>query len=292
MKSLTLLLSMLCLASAIYAETFTLSPTDDMYTDPDHPGDNPAITELWTANFPNSGHFERIMLMFELEPYSGLELESAILHLTRFYSCATGGTTSTTFYAIDQPWNEDTWDHTEHITYDEDVNMPFVFSGTGGNTIVAFDVDMTAFMQSWIESGAANNGFLIMANNNQKFSKFYSKEHSNEGYRPTLTLTYANDVNDGGVTPPELSACNYPNPFNPVTTIDYSLAEPGNVEIDVFNVRGQLVRNLFDGHRPQGRHQIVWDGRDVHGRPAANGVYYYRITAGASSITRRMVMLK
>ena len=242
MKLSILLLSILCLTVSIYAETVTLSPIDDMYTDPEHPGDNPVVTELWAANFSASGHFERIMFNFDFSPYAGRELESAILHLTRFYSCPTGGTTASTFYAINQSWDEETWNHTTHITYNESDNMPFVFSGTGGNAIVVFDVDMTTFLQSSIVGERYDYGFLIMANNNQKFSKFYSKEHTNTSYRPTLILTFVDAaVNDNDVAIAGITAYNYPNPFNPTTTIQYNLNNSDEVEIKVLNIRGQIV---------------------------------------------------
>jgi hypothetical protein len=73
---------------------------------------------------------------------------------------------------------------------------------------------------------------------------------------------------------------NYPNPFNPSTTIKYSLPSSGHLKLCVYNVRGQLVKTLIDGVRPAGADQtVVWDGTDERGSSAASGVYFYEARA-------------
>jgi hypothetical protein len=73
---------------------------------------------------------------------------------------------------------------------------------------------------------------------------------------------------------------NYPNPFNPSTTIKYSLPSAGHLKLSVYNVRGQLVKTLIDGVRPAGADQtVVWDGTDDRGSSAASGVYFYEARA-------------
>ncbi|MFC1544568.1 T9SS type A sorting domain-containing protein [Gemmatimonadota bacterium] len=87
---------------------------------------------------------------------------------------------------------------------------------------------------------------------------------------------------------------NYPNPFNPSTTIAYEIPEGDNVQVQlkVYNMRGQLVRTLVDESRSEGSYQIQWDGSDNYGRRVSSGVYFYRIKAGEFSKTRKMVILK
>ncbi len=73
---------------------------------------------------------------------------------------------------------------------------------------------------------------------------------------------------------------NYPNPFNPSTTIKYSMPSAGHLKLCVYNVRGQLVKTLIDGVRPAGEDQtVVWDGTDERGSSAASGVYFYEARA-------------
>ncbi len=85
---------------------------------------------------------------------------------------------------------------------------------------------------------------------------------------------------------------NYPNPFNPTTTISFELASPGAVTLDIFNQKGQLVRTLVDSEQAAGTHHILWDGKDSTGAQAASGIYFYRMKSGKFSSTRKMVMMK
>ena len=85
---------------------------------------------------------------------------------------------------------------------------------------------------------------------------------------------------------------NYPNPFNPTTVVSFDLAAPGRVRLDVFDVAGRLVATLIDGVRAAGPSQTTWNGRDANGQPVSSGVYFYRLLAGGTSQTKKMVLLK
>ncbi|PKN79540.1 MAG: hypothetical protein CVU48_04990 [Candidatus Cloacimonetes bacterium HGW-Cloacimonetes-1] len=85
---------------------------------------------------------------------------------------------------------------------------------------------------------------------------------------------------------------NYPNPFNPETTIRYSLKEAGPVSIRIYNSRGQLVRNLVNKDLPKGHHSVVWDGRDDQGKGVSGGIYLYQMSAGQFSYARKMLLVK
>jgi flagellar hook assembly protein FlgD len=85
---------------------------------------------------------------------------------------------------------------------------------------------------------------------------------------------------------------NYPNPFNPQTTIYYTLPEPGRVQLEIFNVGGALIRTLVDETQAAGERLKIWDGRDDHGRAASSGVYFYRLRTGNESVAKRMVLLR
>ncbi len=87
-------------------------------------------------------------------------------------------------------------------------------------------------------------------------------------------------------------AQNYPNPFNPSTIIEFALPVGGHANLTVYNVMGQRVKVLVDRHEPAGFHQVVWDGRDFGGGRVASGVYLYRLEAGQTVLTRRMLLLK
>ncbi len=85
---------------------------------------------------------------------------------------------------------------------------------------------------------------------------------------------------------------NYPNPFNPTTTISYSIAEPSQVTIELFNINGQKVRSLVDCFESSGTHSVVWDSRNNEGEQVSSGIYFYRLTAGDVTVSKKMNFLK
>lgn len=85
---------------------------------------------------------------------------------------------------------------------------------------------------------------------------------------------------------------NYPNPFNPHTSISFALKNHQRVRIDIYNVKGQHIRNLIDEPKERGNHAIVWDGKDMNGRPAASGIYFCRMLSQDYSANLRMMLLK
>ena len=84
----------------------------------------------------------------------------------------------------------------------------------------------------------------------------------------------------------------YPNPFNPETTIDFSVPVDGQVSINLFNTAGQLVATLVDNQFRTGAYKATWDARDKQGEPVSSGVYFYRMEAGDFSATHSMTLLK
>jgi hypothetical protein len=85
---------------------------------------------------------------------------------------------------------------------------------------------------------------------------------------------------------------NFPNPFNPTTTIHYQMPEPGEVRLTVYNSLGQQVRTLVNTYQPAGRYAIQWDGRNQSGLQVASGTYFYEISTGTFSAIRKMMLLK
>ncbi len=84
----------------------------------------------------------------------------------------------------------------------------------------------------------------------------------------------------------------HPNPFNPSTTIAYTVARAGPVRLQVADLRGRLVRTLVDEPRPAGESAVRWDGRDAAGRSVAGGVYLVRLLADGFADHRKLMLLK
>ncbi len=85
---------------------------------------------------------------------------------------------------------------------------------------------------------------------------------------------------------------NYPNPFNPSTSIAFSVKEAGVVQLSIYNLHGQEVRALINGHRHAGFHSVNWDGKDERGQNAPSGVYLYKLRVNEFAQTRKMIFMK
>jgi hypothetical protein len=85
---------------------------------------------------------------------------------------------------------------------------------------------------------------------------------------------------------------NFPNPFNPETTIMFSLAEESDVSLEIFNIRGQRVKILVNETLVRGNHTVTWRGTDESGRSVGSGIYFYRMVAGEYTSIKRMLLLK
>ncbi len=110
---------------------------------------------------------------------------------------------------------------------------------------------------------------------------------------PLDRLYVSNDDNE--VSAPDLkgSLANYPNPFNPSTTFAYSIPESGNVEIAVYNLKGQKVTSLVNDYIEQGSHRILWEGKDSNNKNVSSGVYFYQLKLNGKALkTSKCVLLK
>jgi len=85
---------------------------------------------------------------------------------------------------------------------------------------------------------------------------------------------------------------NYPNPFNPETNISFDMPANGNAKLDIYNVKGQLVKTLFDGTATVGRNSLVWDSTDNSGKAVTSGLYFYRLSTDNHTETRKMMLMK
>ena len=103
----------------------------------------------------------------------------------------------------------------------------------------------------------------------------------------------ASPVQDGAVMPQRLALGeNYPNPFNPKTTLSFDLPQAGPVELAVYDITGRRVATLVDAELTAGHHTVTWLGRDQFGRQVASGIYFSRLIQGGEVLTRKMTLLK
>ncbi len=150
--------------------------------------------------------------------------------------------------------------------------------GSNQSRVISMPVDL---MYVYTDPNAGGNLLPARARLLDAFANFF-------GFVGDIVLPSAVDL--PGVV---FATSNAPNPFNPSTTIKYSLPKAGHLKLSVYNVRGQLVKTLIDGPRPAGANQtVVWDGKDNLGTAASSGIYFYEARAAGELRVGKMTLLK
>jgi flagellar hook assembly protein FlgD len=98
--------------------------------------------------------------------------------------------------------------------------------------------------------------------------------------------------NDTDIPENRITLSNYPNPFNPVTNISFSLTKAGETSIKVYNLKGQLVNVLLDTYLEAGEMNLIWDGTDLKGNSVTSGLYFYTLENDNKKISKKMILLK
>ena len=127
----------------------------------------------------------------------------------------------------------------------------------------------------------------------------YFKVHNNKLYLSRESLLICYDIiyyteNDSYeiVLSNEINSYNYPNPFNPETTISYDITKKGNVTVDIYNLKGQKVKSLLSEKQEAGMHNVVWYGDNDSGKRVSSGTYLYRVKNGEKEVVKKMLLMK
>lgn len=149
----------------------------------------------------------------------------------------------------------------------------------------------------YIEYKSAAGGLQSSASNESRGLR--STASNPKGFSYEVKSLYAYKIpsepvfTDDPLQPPAtLSCCNYPNPFNPETTISFEIPKTDNVSLQIYNLKGQLIRTLVNDYLPAGKQSIVWNGTDNNNQPVASGVYLYKIKTGKCTKSAKMLLLK
>jgi type IX secretion system substrate protein len=290
MKRVVLFCFLILFMYLLSAQEIQLAPCDDMYTDciPNGPAHNEG--DLFLV-YESAAEIEQIMLKFDLSGIQGIEIESSTLNLHRNFACGGGGgTTTAMIYLINEDWNEETWDPHTFVQCDSTSGFAFTFSGPTGDQNIWFEVDLSDYVDLWLYANQPNFGLVIVADMGQRHSKFDSKEAANADFQPYLNLvlpTEAGNVLENSI----ISLSNYPNPFNPSTTISFDLIPEYSekTELVIYNIYGQQVREYSIS---SDQTSLVWNGMDKLNHPVSSGVYFYKIKSGVLEKTNKMVLMK
>jgi hypothetical protein len=109
---------------------------------------------------------------------------------------------------------------------------------------------------------------------------------------PLVNSSVTNEDDTQSPEPTDFGLSNYPNPFNPSTTISFIAPKSGDLKLSVFNIRGQKVNMLHKGLISKGHHKILWNGRDEKGSAVSSGIFFVRVEMNGMSQTHKMILIK
>ncbi len=152
------------------------------------------------------------------------------------------------------------------------------------------------WLSKTIEGGVETDDFKdTYAYNGSKLTSITSEEYDNGQWvnLDKMLFDLATPVEDDRIIATEFSLGNYPNPFNPSTTITYNLTTPGVVQLNIYDVNGRLIRTLANQvMQSVGSHSVVWDGLNASGQSVASGIYMYELQTSEMTETSRCLLVK
>jgi flagellar hook capping protein FlgD len=309
------------LASAAAADVATIQPVSDntLFEDASGSLSNGAGPVLFAGN-NGQGLARRALVRFDVAASvpAGAQIEG--VELTLNVSHAPNATLRTfSLHRVLESWGEGTSSTTSgsgapatanDATWVNTFWPDQLWGSIGGNFAAASasrsvgdvgvytwaDPGMVADVQGWLDHPDANFGWLIMSDEVtlNTARRFDSRENDVTANRPTLRITHSGTT---GVT--DLPAAGIrlepprPNPAAGPLRLAFALPARGHVRLEVRDPAGRLVATPLAGDCAPGRHETVWDARDLHGRPLAAGIYYYRLVVdGWSSAAAPVVILR
>ncbi|MBN2829545.1 MAG: T9SS type A sorting domain-containing protein, partial [Candidatus Cloacimonetes bacterium] len=148
--------------------------------------------------------------------------------------------------------------------------------------------------QFWFPSKGASKTVQQYQVYNPKNGKFEDSIANIIDFADFLKVSISSKDMNAGVEIPRVTALNgnFPNPFNPTTTIMFDVAKDGNTKLEIFNIRGQKVKTLVNEEITAGSYNIQWHGDDDNNKSLASGVYFSRLTTSGKALTKKMLLLK
>jgi len=235
-----------------------------------------------------------------------------VMPLQYYDRCSTVGHAVEVVFKVDTRWVKPTVLDTIAVNGNENNQLPLLISwaipsinpmvddGTGpddtaGDGIYATSIVFPDSSGKFIEyKYLMNSTYECSTQTNRSF--YLDETYDDQGSPQILDLAYFNtcwiDVTEEIPTIPFALKQNFPNPFNPVTTITFSVPQRGRAVLSVYNVKGELVQTLIDDVVAAGEVSVTWDATDMHGRQISSGVYFYRLRVGDLEMSRKMILLR
>jgi hypothetical protein len=169
-------------------------------------------------------------------------------------------------------------------------NWDLSVSTDGGSTweMLAKDLPESELTYDWtVPNIQTNSGRIKVTQDNLVWHEDYSDSSGN------FTITISTGIEETGNQVEDLTLFSaFPNPFNPATTIRYSLSKGSRVSLKIYNVVGERVKTLVEDFQSPGDKSAVWDGRNDRGQLVSSGVYIYKLEAGEFASVRKMIFVK
>ncbi|HEY4755336.1 MAG TPA: glucoamylase family protein, partial [Ignavibacteriaceae bacterium] len=153
---------------------------------------------------------------------------------------------------------------------------------------------------TWFSDGylAIDQGPIIVMIENYRSQLLWNKFMANPEIQSALTAVgFVSDSTTDVSDPDRLNYSfkldgNYPNPFNPITRIRFELPATQNIKVDIYNVLGENVRELFNGELTAGINELIWNGNNDYGNSVPSGVYIYRMESNGNLLSSKMILQK
>jgi Zinc carboxypeptidase/FlgD Ig-like domain/Carboxypeptidase regulatory-like domain len=187
-----------------------------------------------------------------------------------------------------------------NVTYEGELSFNYKVSSEAGYDYLKFYIDGNQ-EEAWSGEIDWQEKNYVISPGAHTFTWSYEKDGNVSGGSDCAWLDYISfpcTVEVGTDPVPELYPTklnyNYPNPFNPTTTISFSLNpdNAGKTELAIYNLKGQKVRTLINSELPAGLHQTVWDGKDMNQQEVASGMYFYKINTRDFFAVKKMILMK
>ncbi len=189
----------------------------------------------------------------------------------------------------------------DNLTKEENselITLSWDYTDDIDDVLTNFQILRKYYTGDWEVKGTTENTtyvdtILVNGDYQYKVVAVYGQDMSHDSN--IIAFTFENGVdNENDIHPVIVNSLskNYPNPFNPETTINFSINEPGKVELNVYNIKGQLVKTLVNDFRSSGSHSVVWHGKNNNNKSVASGVYFYRIKTDNYTKTHKAILMK
>jgi tetratricopeptide (TPR) repeat protein len=225
-----------------------------------------SIKELYSLEKCSDNDFASLQVYYDTEP--NIQLDTELQKLSSYYS---------------NYCNYELENFTEAISYFENIiSNP----GTVTDSVYAvIDLGYTYLLMQ----NVGRSGYVGQYSN----LKPESKEAFQEIRKELLDDLLSGEENHSSIIPPIRLFNNYPNPFNPETTLSFSINEDSKVEMFIYNIKGQKVKTLVNDDLEEGVHEFVWKSKDDSGKSVASGIYFYKLEVnGKNKGLKKMLLLK